>query len=146
MALVPFDPECVYYDIDLKSLSKAFDDMSKAFKLIKKRAERAQTQRVDKSYFDYVSKRQALDVVPQTFYDFRIDDVRICIYRYKKDYFILCVNCDFPWLSTLDGYKGVGLLKGFYKTWQDAVPDYLRCVQHVSQVLAARFCPDDVPF
>lgn len=146
MALIPFDPQCVYYDSDLKSLISAFDDMSRAFRLIKKRAERAQTQRIDKSYFDYVSKAQALDVVPQTFYDFRIDTIRLCIFRYRKFYYIYAIDCDLPFLSFNPDFKGVGRLYGHYKTWKDAIPDFVKSVSYVSSVYLGKISPDDIPF
>lgn len=145
MSLIPFDPECVYYDSDLKKLSKAFDDLSKAFKVIRKRAERRQSQRIDKSYFDYVSKRQALDVVPQVYFDFVCNSVRVCIYRYRRHYGVLCIECDYPFESIQQDYHGVGKLYGCFDSWQSSIPLFVKVVQYVSNILEAKHY-DTIPF
>ncbi len=125
--------DCVYYDSELKDLKASFKEAYSILKRIDKRAERRQTVQVSKSLFDYVEKQGMLRAVPSEFFDFKYNDTRICIYRFKKSYAILVIG--FDWSTTeyelwRSDYFGVGHLYGYFKTPKDAMPAYLKCVHY----------------
>ena len=142
--------DCVYYDSELRRLSKLFDEQYKIFKNIKKRAERRQTIQISKSLFDYVEKSRTRFTCPQTFYDFKYDDYRVCIYFYSGKYSILCIGFDFRDgnFRSLDWF-GKGKLYGEFKNLSDSLALYCNAVDYLlNRVLRYKELPlsDDVPF
>lgn len=129
--LYPFEPECVYYDTDMKELSEAFDTALKVFRNIRRRADRRESVRVSKSFFDYVTKASALDVTPEIFYDFRLDNLRVKIYRYRAMYGVLCVDCDYPAGKLNTAYTGVGNFYGNFRSYKEAIPLFKDIVRSV---------------
>lgn len=112
---VDFISDCVYYDVELKRLSKDFDDLYKVFKEIKKRADRRQTLQISKSVFDYYERKQDFKVCPQRYFDFRYNNVHIALYRFRGALCILLVGCELPSgfaLPQLNDFCGSGILYG----------------------------------
>ena len=115
--------ECYFYDYDLKELSSSFDSLYKVFRRIKKRAERRSTLQISKSVFDYYEKKQDLKVTPWKYYDFRYNDYRICIWRYRQYYSVVCVGFEYPQESRRDDiWLGAGLPYGKFESYVEAVP------------------------
>ena len=136
--------DCIYYDCELRELSRHFEEIYKIFKDIKKRADRRQTVQISKSVFDYYEKKKALGVTPQQFYDFRYGSYRICIFRYRSKFSVLCVGFDYPNHDREDIYWiGPGFLYGRFSNINDAVKLYTEIVFWFSMTL---FPVDDIPF
>ena len=101
------DFPAIYYDHDLISLSKSFDELYNLFKVIKKRHDRKSTQRISKSVFDFVDRRDRLNQSPEMFYCCQVDCKRICIIHVKDGFGIQFEN----WLPDRD------FLKCFYSAY-----------------------------
>lgn len=102
------DFPAIYYDHDLKSLSKSFDELYNLFKVIKKRHDRKSTQRISKSVFDFVDRRDRLNQSPEMFYSCQYDCKRICILHVKDGFGIQFEN----WLPERD------FLNTFYSSYR----------------------------
>lgn len=125
--------DCVFYDAELKSLKRDFYNIYKIFKEIDKRAERRETIQISKSLFDYVERKRTLNSVPSQFFNFSAEDIRICIYKYRKFYTILVIGFDWltPDLSVLrTDYTGVGKMYGSFDSVSNAIPEYLRAIYY----------------
>lgn len=138
--------DCVYYDVELKELSKHFDAIYKIFKDIRKRAERCQTVQINKSLFDFYQRKDTLKVSPQEYYDFRLDDVRICIFRYHGFYSVLVTGIDILELDYRAEWIGKGKLYGKFNTYVQAVPMYIDLVCQFVMKFLAKYSSEDIPF
>ena len=133
---ISHNPSCVFYDYELKKLSSLFREGNKIFRNIEKRAERRQTVQISKSLFDYVERCRVLDICPQEFYDFRCGDYRICIYRYKKRFSILCVGFEYIQRYYLrKNYEGLGNLYYEFATLKEVIPYYYSVVYYFLDVV-----------
>ena len=123
--------DCIFYDSELKSLKAHFKECATILKNIDKRAERRQTVQISKSLFDYAERGKDLKVQPQKYYDFVMDNYRICVFKYKGKYSILCVGFDYEmdYLRDCDFY-GAGRL--FFETdlLESAVVYFRRVVSY----------------
>ena len=122
--------DCVYYDSELKQLKKSFKEIYNVLKEIDKRAERKQTTQISKSLFDYVEQKKQLDKVPQDFFDFRFFFDRVCLYKIKNDYTVLCVGFEYPNSNYVFTYSGVGQCYGLYHDITDAIFAFMDVVQY----------------
>ena len=138
--------DTVYYDSELRELSKLFKDSYDIFKRIQKRASRCQTLQISKSLFDYVQMTESKCSVPQQFYDFKSDDVRICVYRYKGSYSVLVYGFDY----LKDDFRcslGASSLYGEFVHLSDCVNFFLRVIAYyINNILRFNdlFC--EIPF
>ena len=154
--LSPFDEtynaerfsECVYYDYDLKELSSSFDSLYKTFKRIRKRAERRQTVQISKSLFDYYEKKQDIIKIPQKYFDFRCDNDRICVYKYRNFYSVLCVGFDYPsqGVKRFEYWSGAGTPYGKFSIARDAIPLFIEIVYWYVTNILTTLNIEDVPF
>lgn len=94
---------CIYYDADMALLRKQFKDLRNTFDAIEKRYIRHETVQLAKSIFDYCSQKDEYFQFPQHYYDYRSGDVRICIARYRHEYYIKV----FGWKPSISLYKYV---------------------------------------
>ena len=139
--------ECYYYDFDLKELSENFDNLYKIFKRIRKRAERRQTIQISKSIFDYYSKKDDLKRIPQKYFDFRHGDIRVCLYKYRNSFSVVCVGFDYPYESRReDYYIGVGTPYGSFATYDLAVPLFEQIVKWYLDNFVFDFYTEEVTF
>ncbi|AXH76317.1 MAG: hypothetical protein [Microviridae sp.] len=126
---ISHDSSCVYYDFELKKLTSLFRDVNKILRNIEKRAERRQTVQLSSSLFDYVERCRHLDLVPQDFYDFRCGDYRVCIYRYKKKFSVLCVGFEyFNRYFLRKDYSSLGSLYFEFDTLKEVIPYFYSVV------------------
>lgn len=65
------DFECIFFDSELKKLSRSFDDIYEILKGIRKRVSRKETVKIAKSTFDYARRVDELNVSPQSLYCFK---------------------------------------------------------------------------
>lgn len=79
-----FNSTCVYYDKDLKSLSKCFEVMSGIFSDIESRFARKDTLEISTSVFNYMEKQVLKCKDPHPFYRFCLDEVEIFIFCPRK--------------------------------------------------------------
>ena len=113
--------DCVYYDAELRKLRSLFKETDKVFKDISKRAERRQTVQCSKSLFDYYERKADFKVCPQKYFDFRMDEYRICMFLYKGFYSVLCVGFAPLQAEIMErkDFVGAGCLFGKFKSWKD---------------------------
>ena len=125
--------DCIYYDSELRQLRALFKDMYKIFKDIEKRAVRSQTVQVSKTLYDYVDLQKVKKDVPQSFYDYKNGDYRVCIYKYRSKYSVLCVGFDYDvHLRRRDGFYSAGTLYGcFDKLDSDCIALFCRIVNYL---------------
>lgn len=124
--------DCVFYDVELREISKLVKQLYKVTKSIEKRSERRQTIQISKSLFDYVERSRSKSKVPTEFYNFHDDDVAIKIYRYKGFYRILVIGFEYPRsrLFFFEDWVGKGYLHGEFKTLDDCIPYFYSVVSY----------------
>lgn len=134
--------DCIYYDLDMKELRKAFTLASDVFKRISKRCERAETQRISKSVFDFVRTADKCLTHPEILYNFRSYDIKVSLCRGVSDcagtdvsseYYVKCEgftpDCCFDCpRQTVDGRFG------FYDTLEPCLDLFHRCVAFVCKL------------
>lgn len=121
--------DCVFYDSELRSFRRSFDECYKILKDIQKRAERRQTVQISRSLFDYSERKTDFKCNPMKYFDFRMDDVRICLYFYKGFYSVLCLGFTYDkFFLRDDGFVGAGEL--YYKE-----KNIDSCIPHFRKVL-----------
>lgn len=124
----------IFYDTDMKEIRKLVKQLSDVLKDIELRVTRHETIQIAKSVFDYESQKDLYFQYPHMFYDFRCDDVRICIakkvYRRHDEYFVNCVgfNPTHERFADTVGHFGYGhsdTLNGVLTLFCDIVNDFL---------------------
>lgn len=143
--------DCVFYDSELRLFRRSFDDCYRVLKQISKRAERRQTVQISKSLFDYSERKTDFRVCPQKYFDFRMDEFRICIYLYKGRYSVLCVGwCPKAESMERKDFIGSGRLFGLYRTYKEAFPVFrkfvLAFVDEYIRDWDESFYDKDIPF
>ena len=137
--------DCVFYDAELKKLRLAFKDADKILKDISKRAERRQTVQISKSLFDYSERSRDFRVVPQKYFDFRLDNYRICLFVYKGKISVLCVGFELPFpADRVDDFVGSGSLYYRLNSFNSAVKKFRQAVKWFLDSYAIKFEYDDV--
>lgn len=86
------NPKNVYFDADMTELRSGFKSLKDVFDRIEKRWERHLTTQIARSVFDFYSTQKLALTYPQLIYDFRSDEVRICIVRRGSEYFCSIVG------------------------------------------------------
>lgn len=79
------DLECVFYDRDIKKLSRAFDDVYDVFKSIRKRVERKDTMKVARSTFDFYNRQEEVTRHPHNVFHFHDDISHISLEFNSKE-------------------------------------------------------------
>ena len=122
--------DCVFYDAELKRLRLAFKEADTVLKDIAKRAERRQTVQISKSLFDYSERSRDFRVVPQKYFDFRLDNFRVCLFVYKGKLSVLCVGFELPFPShRVDDFVGSGNLYYRLSSFNTAVKNIREAVK-----------------
>lgn len=126
-------PDTIFYDSELRELSAQFDSIYKILKNIKKRAERRQSVQISESLFQYVERKRTLNAVPQDFYDFRNGDDRVCIYRFRNKYCVLCVGFDVWQAPHHKEWNSTGFLLYPSDSISEVLPYFFSCVDYYLQ-------------
>lgn len=141
--------DCVFYDSELRQLRRSFDDAAKVLKDIQKRAERRQTVQISKSLFDYCERRHDFKACPQKYFDFRMDNYRVCVYVHRGKFGVLCVGFDYnsP-ANEVTSFVGAGKLYYACNYLSDVVIYFRQIVLYFVENYVAKydFNSLDIPF
>ena len=140
--------DCVFYDSELRLFKRSFKECYEILKNIDKRAERRQTVQISKSLFDYCERTKDFKVAPQKFYDFRLDEYRICVFKYKGRFSVLTVNFEFNHPNEeISDFVGSGHLYYSCTKLSDCVVHFLEIVDWFLSSYSLKMMDDgEIPF
>lgn len=147
---VMHESDCVYYDKELRILSRNFKECYNILKDIEKRADRKETVQISKSLFDYVELSKAVEKFPQIKYDFKFDDVRVYISKINNCFVVNVVGFQyFPQNVLFDvtmpeswhyeiwcreSYDSKSLLKDAVDVYLHAINYFLYQIKHIDML------------
>ena len=135
------DFECIFFDFELKKLSRSFDEIYEILKGIRKRVARKETVKIAKSTFDYARRVDELNVSPQSLYCFKCNaecvtveyDSKLKTYGVHSAYTPLTVFDDVPKKYKLSSASFIAC---------DSLEDAVMCFYYIVKKFCNRFSYD----
>ena len=124
------DFRTVFYDYEILELNKHFKECRDILSRISKRCDRRQNVQISPTLYQYAEKLHILNSCPQDFYNFSMDDVRICIFKYCSRFSVSVCGFDFPKVSEFKCVQRISFTKlyGDFDSIDEAIPLFIDIV------------------